>query len=96
MRLPMQIASVLRRERSAAIRSGGGVVAQDTCITVSYDNGKICANFPYIGQYCVTVPGLPSGSGSAKACVSYKFPDCGVICVSIGSLKLPCITQCLT
>jgi hypothetical protein len=94
MRLPIQAASVVRN--AAGKRATAAAIApQATCVTVSYSNGKICGDFPFIGQYCFSIHGLPSGSGSAKVCASYVFPDCAKLCVSIGSLNLGCVTQCV-
>ncbi|HEX3583749.1 MAG TPA: hypothetical protein VH087_18435 [Thermoanaerobaculia bacterium] len=73
-----------------------GILPSSTCLTVSYNNGQICADFPFIGQYCVNAGFLPSGSGTAQACVSYKWPDCAQICVSVNGTQLGCVTQCAT
>lgn len=96
MRLPEQTKPVDRTVSPARLLLAPGITAADVCIGVTYDDGKICADFPIIGKKCIHISGLPSGSGSAKACVSYKFPDCANICVYIKSTKIGCVTQCLT
>lgn len=95
MRLPNRAEPVVRRVSTAKMRQAAAVAAS-ACITATYNNGKICANFPIIGNQCVSIPGLPSGSGSAQACISYVFPDCAKICVSVGGYQIGCVTQCAT
>ncbi len=94
MRIPKQAIPIARG--SSARHTAASINPADACLTVSYNNGKICADFPIIGQQCVSIPGLPSGSGSAQACLSYVFPDCAKICVSIAGIQIGCVTQCIT
>lgn len=93
MRLPNRAEPVVRRVSTAQMRQAAAVAAS-ACLTVTYNNGRICADFPFIGNQCISIGGLPSGSGSATACVSYVFPDCAKICVSIGSTQIGCVKKC--
>jgi hypothetical protein len=95
MKLPIQAASVVRNPIGKRTTTAAATTPQDTCVTVSYNNGQICGDFPFIGQQCFSMSGLPSGSGSVKVCASYVFPDCAKLCVSLGSFQLGCITKCL-
>ncbi len=46
------------------------------CVSASYDNGKICVNFPVVGDICFNVPlSIPVGA-TVKVCMEtcgFKF-----------------------
>lgn len=94
MRMSKQARPVLRVASTARQQHAAGRVLPSIggCITATYNNGKICADFPILGQECVSIPGLPSGSGSAKVCVTYEFPASAKICAYVGGTELGCVT----
>jgi hypothetical protein len=66
------------------------------CISVTYNNGQICADFPIVGQQCYTFSGLPHGSGSAQVCATPTSfdPPCATLTVTVGGVQLPGIPVC--
>ncbi len=90
MDLPIQVAPV-RRSSIDGLRANR-LQAQDICVTASIENGKVCINLPLLGKKCFSVPGLPA-IGSAQVCCDPSFfPPGATCCVSVGGLKLGCVS----
>lgn len=79
------------------VTSSAGVLPSSlNCIGVSYNNGQICADLPILGQYCFNASFLPSGSGTAQACVTPTWPlGCANVCMSIDGSQVGCTKLCV-
>ena len=90
--LPQLSAPAGTAPSATAPRKGVAPSAPSACVQTTYQNGTVCVNVPVLGQKCVSIPGLPSGSGTAQVCATYLFPSSAKICATVAGLQLPCVT----